>query len=224
MNHVHDVTDGFRLIPEQVMEERSECSDHEKEGASPSFLGADSPLVPAYWGKSSGLTCLDQVVSGVWNEGYSHHITRLMVLANLATLLDLSPRELTDWFWCAYTDAYDWVVEPNVLGMGTFALGDLFTTKPYVSGSAYINRMSDFCGECGFDPKKTCPFTFLYWAFLERHWEQLRANPRMRLVLASLKKRTPARKTRDREVYERVLSTLSDGEEVTTEMLGVREI
>ena len=68
-----------------------------------------------------------------------------MVLANLATLLDVSPRELTDWFWVAYTDAYDWVVEPNVLGMGTYAVGDLMTTKPYVSGAAYIARMSDYC-------------------------------------------------------------------------------
>ena len=97
--------------------------------------------------------------SGVWAEGYSHHITRLMVLSNLATLLDVSPRELTDWFWVAYTDAYDWVVEPNVLGMGTFALGDLMTTKPYVSGAAYIDRMSDYCKACAFDPQKDCPIT-----------------------------------------------------------------
>lgn len=84
------------------------------------------------------------------------------------SLLDLNPRELTDWFWAADTDAYDWVVEPNVLGMGTFAAGAVMTTKPYVSGSAYISRMSDYCEDCAFDPKDTCPLRVLYWAFLVR--------------------------------------------------------
>jgi deoxyribodipyrimidine photolyase-like uncharacterized protein len=121
------------------------------------------------------------VVADVWEEGYSHHITRLMILSNIASLLDVSPRELTDWFWVAYTDAYDWVVEPNVLGMGTFALGELMTTKPYVSGAAYINRMSDYCGLCAFDPRSNCPITPLYWAFLQRHQKVLQANPRLRM-------------------------------------------
>jgi len=84
-----------------------------------------------------------------------------MVLANVATLLGVSPRELADWFWSAYPDAYGWVVEPNVLGMGTFGLGDLFTTKPYVSGAAYINKMSDYCSDCAFSPKRDCPITSL---------------------------------------------------------------
>ena len=75
-----------------------------------------------------------QVVRSVWEEGYSHHISRLMVLGNLATLLDVSPRELTDWFWVAYLDAYDWVVHRTSSRMATFALGDLFTTKPYMRG------------------------------------------------------------------------------------------
>ena len=100
---------------------------------------------------------LDRVVADVWRDGYSHHITRLMVLGNLATLLGVSPRELTDWFWVAYTDAYDWVVEPNVLAMATYGTGELMTTKPYVAGSAYIHRMSDYCRQCRFDPATDCP-------------------------------------------------------------------
>ena len=159
-------------------------------GAQPlCALGCDTPLPPAYWGEQSGLACLDTVVSDVWAEGYSHHITRLMILSNLATLLDVRPRELTDWFWVAYTDAYDWVVEPNVLGMGTYALGGLMTTKPYVSGAAYINRMSDYCGLCAFNPKTDCPFASLYWAFLARHEAVLKSNPRLRMPMASLGKR-----------------------------------
>ena len=78
-----------------------------------------------------------------------------MVLSNLANLCGFSPRQLTDWFWFAYVDAYDWVVEPNVLGMATYADGGLTATKPYVSGAAYINRMSNYCGHCQYDPKKS---------------------------------------------------------------------
>ncbi|MCL7928215.1 MAG: hypothetical protein M8841_10560, partial [marine benthic group bacterium] len=121
------------------------------------------------------------------------------------------PRELTDWFWAMYTDAFDWVVEPNVLGMGTFGAGELMTTKPYVSGAAYINRMSDYCGSCAFDPKKDCPITSLYWAFLARHEEQLKENPRMRLPLASLRKRGEAARERDLGVFEWVSRELSGG-------------
>ncbi|MFN5497445.1 MAG: deoxyribodipyrimidine photolyase, partial [bacterium] len=73
-----------------------------------------------WWGTESGLACLDHVVGDVWAEGWSHHITRLMVLGTLATLLEVDPRELADWFWVAYMDAWDWVVEPNVLGMAPY--------------------------------------------------------------------------------------------------------
>lgn len=190
VRHVHVATDGFRDIE------------------TTSFFDADEPLPAAYWGEPSGLACLDRVVESVWEEGYSHHITRLMVLSNLATLLDLSPRALTDWFWVAYTDAYDWVVEPNVLAMGTYAVGDLMTTKPYVSGAAYIDRMSDYCGTCRFHPKKDCPITPLYWAFLARHRERLAGNPRLRLPLASLGKRSDARRREDAEIFRRMRETL----------------
>jgi deoxyribodipyrimidine photolyase-related protein len=142
-----------------------------------------------------------------------------MILANLATLLDIRPRELTDWFWVAYTDAYDWVVEPNVLGMGTYALGGLMTTKPYVSGAAYINRMSDYCGLCAFDPKTDCPFAFLYWALLARHESVLKTNPRLNMPMASLRKRSASRKKQDQEVFRRVREILGKGDKVTPQNL-----
>lgn len=193
VRHVHEATDGFRELP----------------------LPDGAPLPLVYWGGSpSGLACLDRVVEDVWREGWSHHITRLMVLSNLASLLDLSPRELTDWFWVAYADAYDWVVEPNVLGMGTYALGELMTTKPYVSGAAYIHRMSDYCAGCAFDPKKDCPITPLYWAYLARHAKALDGNPRMGLPLRSLAKRAPSRRREDARVYEEVRRALAAGETI----------
>ncbi len=138
-----------------------------------------------------------------------------MVLSNLATLLDVEPRQLTDWFWAAYADAYDWVVEPNVLGMGTFAVGELMTTKPYVSGAAYIDRMSDYCSTCRFHPKKDCPVTHLYWAFLGRHRERLAGNHRVAMPLRSLARRAAERCERDRQIFRRVRRRLEAGDEVT---------
>ncbi len=165
-------------------------------GATVSALHASLPLPAVYWGVRSGLHCMDTVVAQVIDEGWSHHITRLMVLSNLANLCGFSPRELTDWFWFAYVDAYDWVVEPNVLGMATYADGGLTATKPYVSGAAYINRMSNFCGHCQFDPKKSigpgsCPFTALYWTFLERNRETLSNNFRLQMPYNTLRKKSP---------------------------------
>jgi deoxyribodipyrimidine photolyase-related protein len=156
-------------------------------------------------------------VTDVWATGYGHHITRLMVLANLATLLGVSPREVTDWFWVAYTDAYDWVVEPNVLGMGTFGLGDLFTTKPYVSGAAYINKMSDYCGDCAFSPKRDCPITSLYWSFLDRNEASLRDNPRLAMPLRSLARRPDRQRAHDLRIYDWIQRRLQDGEAVRPE-------
>jgi len=233
VRHVHETTDGFRNLPggKRPVEKAPGDGGYERwagkrwrtgkkikgpdGGAAPCALGCDTPLPPAYWGEPSGLACLDTVVSDAWAEGYSHHITRLMILSNLATLLDVRPRELTDWFWVAYTDAYDWVVEPNVLGMGTFALAGLMTTKPYVSGAAYINRMSDYCTICSFNPKIDCPFTSLYWAFLARHEAVRKTNPRLNMPMASLKKRGALRRKKDQEVYARVKEILGKGDKIT---------
>ncbi len=223
MRHVHDETDGLRTgYPAAATEEREDgrataaddaCAPPEAAPA-PNALDARNPLPPAYWSGDSGLACLDRVVEDVWREGWSHHITRLMVLSNIATLLDVSPRELTDWFWVAYVDAYDWVVEPNVLGMGTFATGELLSTKPYVSGAAYIDRMSDHCGSCAFDPKTTCPITRMYWAFLARHRDVLGGNRRLSLPYASLDKRPESRREEDAATFRRVRDALAAGERV----------
>jgi deoxyribodipyrimidine photolyase-related protein len=137
-----------------------------------------------------------------------------MVLSNLATLLDVSPRELADWFWVAYIDAFDWVVEPNVLAMGTFGVGTVMTTKPYVSGAAYIDRMSDYCRGCQFDPKTSCPVTPMYWAFLARHEAALAGNPRMAMPLRSLARRPAARRARDVATFDSVSSALAAGRPV----------
>jgi deoxyribodipyrimidine photolyase-related protein len=214
VRHIHEATDGFRVVRGEIQACKESGESPIDGGSLISFLGASRPLPPAFWGTPSGLHCLDEVVRGVWQEGTSHHITRLMVLANIATLLDVSPRELTDWFWAAYIDAYDWVVEPNVLGMGTFAAGDLMTTKPYVAGSAYIDRMSDYCQGCQFDPKSTCPLTPLYWAFLGRHRSTLANVDRMKIPMASERKRTAAQRENDSATFDQVSAVLSRGHEL----------
>ena len=201
VHHVHALTDGFRDLPEGYRR------DH---------LGAHRQLPAVFWGEApSGLHCLDVTVEDVWATGYSHHIQRLMVLSNLATLLDVDPQQLSDWFWVAYIDAFDWVVEPNVLGMGTFSVGDLMTTKPYVSGSNYLDKMSDYCADCAFAPRKTCPITSMYWDFLRRHRPTLDSNHRLRLPMASQRKRAPAKQDHDQAVAERVMEVLAKGERLT---------
>ena len=228
VRHVHDASDGFRAFPAGTPIAATPGDAGYRQwsgqewpgntalapldgGAAPSALGGSRPLPRAYWGAPSGLHCLDTVVNSVWEEGWSHHITRLVILAGLANLLDVSPRALTDWFWVAYTDAYDWVVEPNVLGLGTFAVGDLMSTKPYVTGASYIDRMSDYCRSCQFNPKRTCPLTPLYWAFLARHQEALRSNPRMTLALSGLRKRPTAQRGLDQAVLRRIAGVLWRG-------------
>ena len=237
VRHVHRETDGFRSLPAVAAAVRPAPGDAGYErwagrawvpagdvpsgvdgGAAPAHFGDErTPLPPAYWGAASGLRCLDHAVESVWDEGWSHHITRLMMLGNLATLLDVDARELADWFWVAYMDAWDWVVEPNVLGMATFAAGGVMTTKPYVAGSAYIERMSDHCEACRFTPGGTCPITRLYWAFLARHEATLRANPRLKLVMGSLRRRSPEERSRDRETFVHVRDVLVQGRRLEPE-------
>lgn len=188
-------------------------------GARPNRLGADLGLPPAWWGKPSGLACLDHVVRDVWEEGWSHHITRLMVLANLATLLGVSPRELCDWFWIAYVDAWDWVVEPNVLAMGTYGY-DGMTTKPYVSGSAYLEKMGDSCAACAFTPGKDCPVGPLYWAFLARNDAALCDNPRMKLALASARGRSSEAKASEMARFVSVREVLIRGQPLAPQAGG----
>ncbi len=135
--------------------------------------------------------CLSSVLRDLRERGWVHHIPRLMVLGNYALQRGWDPRQLTTWFHEAFVDGYDWVMLPNVTGMSQHADGGWMTTKPYASGGAYVNRMSDYCGGCAYDPKvrvgeRACPFTAGYWAFLERNRERLSGNHRMRQPLMGL--------------------------------------
>ncbi|RZS90260.1 deoxyribodipyrimidine photolyase-related protein [Motilibacter rhizosphaerae] len=135
--------------------------------------------------------CLRDVLAGVRDRGWVHHIPRLMVLGGYALQRGWSPQELTAWFHECFVDGYAWVMVANVIGMSQHADGGLMATKPYAAGGAYIDRMSDYCGGCAYSPKVrlghgACPYTAGYWAFLDRNAERLAGNVRMRQPLAGL--------------------------------------
>jgi deoxyribodipyrimidine photolyase-related protein len=137
--------------------------------------------------------CLSDVLSGVRDRGWVHHIPRLMVLGNYAMQRGWRPGATADWFQRAFVDGYEWVMTANVVGMSQFADAGRMSTKPYAGGGSYINRMSDYCGGCRYDPKvrlgdDACPFTAGYWTFLRRNEEKLRTNHRLRQPLQGLRR------------------------------------
>lgn len=137
--------------------------------------------------------CLRQALAGVRDRGWAHHIQRLMVLGNHALQRGYHPRALSDWFASAFVDGFAWVMPTNVIGMSQHADGGRVATKPYASGGAYINRMSDHCRHCPFDPRKrvgedACPFTAGYWAFVHRHQDLLAANMRTARAVSSMRR------------------------------------
>jgi deoxyribodipyrimidine photolyase-related protein len=164
---------------------------------SANVLGHDAPLPAFYWTGDTRMRCLGEAVRQVIATGHAHHIQRLMVLGSFALLAGVEPGAVNDWFLEMYVDAFDWVVTPNVIGMSQFATGGTFTSKPYVSGGAYLDRMGDHCGRCPYDPRRAtgpdaCPFTTLYWDVVDRHAERFAANPRMTTIVAAWRRRDEA--------------------------------
>jgi deoxyribodipyrimidine photolyase-related protein len=163
------------------------------------YFGFGRPLPQLYWEpERTELACLRDSVTMVRDTAYAHHIHRLMILANFAVLTGVHPLRLSEWFWAGFADAMEWVELPNVIGMGTFGDGGLLGSKPYVSSAAYINRMSNYCGGCRYDPKQrtgpdACPFNYLYWTFLDEvRRKRFDVGQRMALVLKQLEKTPPA--------------------------------
>lgn len=137
------------------------------------------------------MNCLTDSVRIVREHGRIHHIHRLMVLANFATLAGVRPHELSRWFWAGFTDAWEWVELPNVNGMATWGDGGVMASKPYVASGAYIDRMSDYCGGCRYDVTKrtgsdACPMNLLYWDFLARHRRRFERHPRIGMIMKHL--------------------------------------
>jgi deoxyribodipyrimidine photolyase-related protein len=173
-------------------------------------LAANRPLLPLFEDSSkTKMNCVSTQVRDIEARAWVHHIPRLMVLSNLALITGTSPQEFLDWMRRAFIDAADWVMVPNVIGMSLHADGGRLATKPYASGGSYISKMGNFCKACEFDPKKrvgadACPFTTLYWDFLERNRERFAKNHRMGQQLAGINRLSdlPQLKERAQEVFE----------------------
>ena len=178
-------------------------------------LEATRPLPVAFDDPSrTRMACVAGVVGDVQARGWVHHIPRLMVLANLALTAGVEPRALLDWMRTMFIDAADWVMVPNVIGMGVHADGGRMMTKPYAAGGSYISRMGRWCGDCAYDPKKrsgddACPFTTLYWDFLDRNREVFARNHRMAQQVRGLDRLSDLDALRERA--REVLAGLADG-------------
>lgn len=157
------------------------------------YFDHQQPLPEFFWTGDTPMNCLHQSIDQAKRTGYNHHIQRLMILSNFALIAGLSPQEVESWFHAAFIDAYDWVMQTNVLGMGLFADGGMLATKPYSASANYINRMSDYCKGCQYNHKRrtgenACPFNFFYWDFLARHRDKLETQGRMNFILKNLDK------------------------------------
>jgi deoxyribodipyrimidine photolyase-related protein len=179
-------------------------------------LAATRPLLPLFTdSKKTEMACVSTQVRDIEERAWVHHIPRLMVLSNLALITGTSPQEFLDWMRRAFIDSADWVMVPNVIGMSLHADGGKLATKPYASGGSYISKMGSYCKGCAFDPKKrvgedACPFTTLYWDFLDRNQERFAKNHRMGQQLAGLKRLSDLPELRERA--KEVLDLLSRGE------------
>jgi len=173
-------------------------------------LEAERRLLPLFTDPNkTQMNCIKETVSDINERAWVHHIPRLMLLSNLALVTGTNPQEFLEWMREVFIDASEWVMVPNVIGMGVYADGGRMMTKPYAAGGAYISRMSNYCKPCKYDPKlrtgeSACPFTTLYWDFLDRHKETFAKNHRMSQQVFGLNRLTdlPELKVRAQEVLK----------------------
>jgi deoxyribodipyrimidine photolyase-related protein len=162
--------------------------------AEKNYLKHQADVPHFFWDGETDMECVRQSMKHVLQHGYAHHIHRLMVLGNLALLLGVHPHSFHEWHMAMYVDAVDWVSLPNALGMSQHADGGIVGTKPYVSTGNYIHRMSNFCRGCKYEYRRAtgaeaCPFTTLYWDFLDRHYKQFKSNRRMSIQMRHVDKK-----------------------------------
>jgi deoxyribodipyrimidine photolyase-related protein len=181
--------------------------------AEQNFYEHERALPEWYWSGETKMNCMKDAIGQTLDYGYAHHIQRLMVTGNFALLAEILPKAVSDWYLAVYVDAIEWVEMPNVLGMALFANGGRFTSKPYIASGAYINRMSNYCQGCAYQPSVksgdgACPMTTLYWNFLLKHQSSLEKNPRTRLMTVNLKRFSEQEKADIKAQANFVLSNL----------------
>jgi deoxyribodipyrimidine photolyase-related protein len=167
---------------------------------SSNHLRHSRPLDPGWWTAETGLGPVDHAIEGVLERGWSHHIERLMVLGNAMSLLRTEPDDVHEWFMQMYVDAYDWVMVPNVYAMSQFAAGDGITTKPYVSGSNYLRKMSDLPTD-----DWTADWDGRYWTFVRDHRDVFEGH-RSRMMTRMYDGLDPAKKAAHTKAASRWLT------------------
>ena len=146
----------------------------------------DRPIPSAFYEGTTGIPPIDDAIKRAINTGYCHHIERLMLLGNMMLLCGFHPTRIYTWFMELFVDAYDWVMVPNVYGMSQFADGGIFTSKPYLSGSNYVRKMSDY------KPGEWCGiWDGLFWSFIHRHGDFFRSQPRLAMMTRNLDRMAP---------------------------------
>ena len=138
---------------------------------------------------TTGIPPLDDAINESSEFAYSHHINRLMIIANLMNLTGINPNDMYRWFMEMYIDSYDWVMVPNVYGMGSYADGGIFSTKPYICGSSYMLKMSNYKKDEWCDTVDG-----LYWRFVDKNIDFFKSNPRLAVMTRSLEKMDKERK------------------------------
>jgi deoxyribodipyrimidine photolyase-related protein len=156
-------------------------------------LDNHNKLPDFFWTGDTKMNCLKHAINNSLDNGYAHHIQRLMITGNYALLTQTHPDAVDDWYLGIYVDAIEWVQLTNTRGMSQFADGGKIATKPYVSSGSYINKMSNYCGSCHYNKNKkigddACPFNSLYWNFLHDKRSQLGNNFRMGMMYSLLDK------------------------------------
>ena len=159
------------------------------EQASANFWNHDRKLTAAWYDGSTGIPPLDDSIRTAEKLAWTHHIPRLMVLGNLMTLCEIEPREAHRWFMEMYIDSADWVMGPNVYGMGIFSDGGVFATKPYICGSNYLLKMSDYKKGDWCDTVDG-----LYWRFIDKHRKFFKSNARLALITSGIDRMKDERK------------------------------
>jgi deoxyribodipyrimidine photolyase-related protein len=185
--------------------------DYKKEN----FLENKNKLPDFFWTGKTKMNCLKNAVNNSLENGYAHHIQRLMITGNFALLTQIHPDEIDAWYLGIYVDAIEWVQLPNTRGMSQFADGGKIATKPYVSSGSYISKMGNYCDSCVYKKAKkfgddACPFNSLYWNFLEEKQAQLSSNFRMKMMYSVLNKMSSEDRSKIKEKANHIIENLDE--------------
>ena len=185
--------------------------DYKKEN----YLKNKNKLPAFFWTGKTKMNCLKNSVKNSLDNGYAHHIQRLMVTGNFALLTGVHPDEIDAWYLGIYVDAVEWVQLPNTRGMSQFADGGKIATKPYVSSGSYIHKMSNYCMSCHYNKNKkfeddACPFNSLYWNFLDEKRAQLSSNFRMKMMYSLLNKMSSEDRIKINEKANHIIKNIDE--------------